>query len=127
MRTKKNFTGYYIKRGAIAVVTIAISVWWMFGDSWRASNRQLESAQNWIRGMPGYQSHAAYMDRLVEKHHDSAFPRTYSRGTRGSLARFDRDRYHYLLINGMANEAERDGRKEIADTLRRAYSAYVKK
>ena len=68
--------------------------------------------------LPGYSENRAYYKELVERCHGEAFDSSYTAGRRRRASEFNQDRYLQILVRKMADEATRDGKREIGKVLR---------
>ncbi len=73
-----------------------------------------------VSQLPDYAGNEEYYASLIETAHPTAFDDSYRMGGRRTSSKFDDERYLQLLFQGMADQAQADGRTEIVGTLRLA-------
>ncbi len=75
-------------------------------------------AQEIIQQASGYHKDTGYFDSLLDRHHPTAFDQAYTIGGRHTAASFDDSKYLQSVYSLMIQQAENDGRQEVADSLK---------
>ena len=68
--------------------------------------------------IPSYEANAAYVESLIDAHHDEAFDMYYESGTRRRASTFDDEAYLRWMLMFMSGQAEEEGHPQIAEELR---------
>ena len=71
-----------------------------------------------VRQFPDYPGNSSYYQALVSHNHQQAFENAYTLGGHHQSNSLDAKRYLIDISSLMAAEAERDGKREIAESLR---------
>ncbi|MBL8760201.1 MAG: hypothetical protein JNL50_02775 [Phycisphaerae bacterium] len=104
--------------GVIAALVIAGAVFgYKFYNKSEVATEALARAQQTCAECSMYKDNSDYIEGLCIMYHEDAFDHNYSIGGRRRSGRFDADAYYAELLENMAAHAERDGRKDIADSL----------
>ena len=64
-----------------------------------------------------YAGNSQYLDDKIEEHHNSVFDHTYRMGGRHTSSKFNADEYIIQMLKVLADDAKRDGKKELAQSL----------
>lgn len=109
-----NLRGVLIGVLILLVIPLGISLF----SAGSASDKVEVEAREMIRHFPGYGSYSDYYKKLLVRCHADAFDASYEMGfRRWKQTEFDASKYGAMLIKGMAEQAQRDGRSEVAVLL----------
>ena len=102
----------------IGLAMVAGLIYWvtlgrMSGDS----KKVLEQTREVFAKLPAYAPNAEYVDKLIEREHDSAFKACYKMGRRRRAAEFDSQKYFGLLVERMVADCKQAGKKDLAAQL----------
>ncbi len=89
------------------------------GDDDAAIRQEMEAV---VESLPCYDAHDEYLDKLLERHHGSAFYEAYEMGGRRRAAEFDENAYVEKLFGGMIKNARDVGKRDLVECLQAARS-----
>jgi len=98
----------------VLVVLVGIKFFTRSGDK----EEILADMKKLVVRIEGYDQHAEYLDKLLEREHNRVFDKAYDMGGRRRGASFDETKYLGEVLTGMAADCERTKRTDLANSLR---------